>query len=367
MGAPRRLALQPLVAGLVRFGWVLGLAGVMVLTPRALGGEATPAGPGLAEAKGALETEHIFICCIYGPDAKGTNAAITALKNIGARANGAVWTYTNTLQQKTYVIHMVLNASDMIQALYTDKAHLVIRGHSNYGLGGVFATSREFTLQRITDIRFTDDQRLMSYSSPWVAVNVPKLLAHQSYPNWWPVFQDGTSTIMPYDFNDPQGDPPYNYLLTYQLPGDPTWYKIETVNNSPLERFPDSDNPAWYAADGSRPDPGNPDHLQYYFVNTNAAFEAEGKWLVSTNGGRYVGTNYLSAPAGTGLSQVGWFFSIPTPGTYSVFACWPAAAANVSSAQYLVTHALGVTTVKMNQKINGGRWNKLGNFLFDAG
>ena len=139
----------------------------------------------------------------------------------------------------------------MAEALYTEKAHIIIRGHSNYGLGGVYATSREFAAQTITSIRYMDDDRLVNYSSPWVAVNVPRLLAHQSFPNWWPVFQDGTSAIMPYDFNDPRGDPPYNYYLTYQVPGDPTWYKIETVDNSALERFPGCDKPAWHAADGA--------------------------------------------------------------------------------------------------------------------
>ena len=106
---------------------------------------------------------------------------------------------------------------------------------------------------------------------------------------------------------------------------------------------------------------------QYYFTNTNSAFETVGRWLVSSTGRGYLGTNYLYAPAGTGLNQVGWFFSIPTPGTYTVSARWPASARNVASAQYSVTHALGMTTASVNQKINGGRWNKLGDFVFDAG
>jgi hypothetical protein len=346
-------------------GWGIGFACLILLASRAFCASATPAGS--SQAGETFDTEHIYICCIYGPDIKGTNATLLALKRLGARASGRVWVYTNAPQKKVFMIHVVVNKGDMLQALYTDKAHVIIRGHSNYGMGAVFATAKEFAAQTITGIRYMDDDRVINYGSPWVSVTVPRLLEHQSFPNWWPVFKDATSAVMPYDFNDPRGDPPYNYFLTYQLQGDPTWHRIETVRNSGVERFPGSDRPAWYAADGSAPDPANPDHRQYYIINTNASFETTGKWLVSSVGRGFLGSSYLQAPAGKGLNQAGWFFTIPTPGTYTVSAWWPASTRNVSSAQYSVTHASGVTTVKVNQKSAGGRWNKLGSFPFDAG
>jgi len=338
------------------------LAG-LVLVPWVVGGdqEAKPPAPG------SYETEHIFLCCIYGVERKGTRAFTDALRRIGACGNGAQWYYTNAPQQKVYVIHVVNDADGTIQALYTDKAHVIIDGHSNYGLGAVSATPEERQRQIITEIRYMDDDRILSYSSPWVAVNIPQLLSRQSYPNWWPVFKDGASAIMPYDFNDPRGAPPYNYYLSYLLPGDPTHYKIESVPNGALERFPGCGKPAWYASDGSAPDPKNPDHRKYFITNTNTAFESAGKWLVRSCPNGCVGTNYLSTPAGTGLKQVRWRFSIPSPGTYAVFARWPASTQNVSSATYSVTHALGTTTVQENQQTNGGGWNQLGAFAFGPG
>jgi hypothetical protein len=69
----------------------------------------------------------------------------------------------------------------------------------------------------------------------------------QKYPFWWPIFKDRTYGIMPYVFNDPDEDPPYNYYITYQVPGDPKHYKVETVRNSGIERFSDSGKPAWYS------------------------------------------------------------------------------------------------------------------------
>jgi hypothetical protein len=335
----------------------------MVLVPWVVGSEpeAQPSPPGISQ------TEHIFICCIYGQDQRGAAAFTDSLRRIGARGNGVQWYYTNAPQRKAYVIHMVKDAAGMVQALCTEKAHIIIDGHSNFGLGAVFADAAELQRQTITEIRYMDDDRILSYASPWVGVNIPKFLSGQSYPNWWPVFKDGASAIMPYDFDDPRGPPPYNYYLTYQRPGDPVHYKIECVPNGALERFPGSGIPAWHAPDGSAPDPKNPSHRKYFITNTNAAFEAVGKWLVCPCRDGCCGTNYLSTRTGTGLNQVRWRFSVPSAGTYAVFARWPASTQNVSSAAYSITHAQGTTSVGANQQTNGGAWNQLGTFVFGSG
>jgi hypothetical protein len=337
---------------------VLGL----ILSPGVLGRglEAQPSTPGISE------TEHIFVCCIYGHDPRGAAAFTDSLRRIGASWDGILWYYTNAPQRKAYVIHIVEDAAGMTQALYTEKAHVIVDGHSNFGLGGVFASADELRQQTITNIQYMDDDRLLDYGGAWTAVNVPKLLSGQAYPNWWPVFKDGTSAIMPYDFDDPRGAPPYNSYLTYQLPGDPVHYKIESVPNGALERFPGCGRPAWYAPDGSAPDPKNLDHRKYFITNTNTAFESIGKWLVCACPEGCCGTNYLSTPAGTGLKEARWHFSVPSPGTYNVMARWPASTQNVSSATYSIAHARGTTRVQVNQRTNGGGWNELGAFTFGA-
>jgi hypothetical protein len=335
----------------------------MALAPWVLGRgfEAQSAAPGVSE------TEHIFICCIYGQDRRGAIAFTDALRRIGASGDHTAWYYTNAPQRKAYVFHLVNDAAGMVQALYTERAHIIVDGHSNFGLGAVFADTAELRRQTITELRYMDDDRLLSYASPWTAVNIPVFLSDESYPNWWPVFKDGTSAIMPYDFNDPRGAPPYNHYLAYQLPGDPVHYKIESAPNGALQRFPGCDRPAWHAADGSAPDPEDPSHRKYFITNTNTAFEAIGKWRVCLSSQGCCGANYLSAPAGTGLRQARWRFSVPSPGTYAVFARWPASRQNVVSATYSVTHASGTTTVQENQQTNGGAWNQLGAFAFASG
>jgi hypothetical protein len=104
-----------------------------------------------------------------------------------------------------------------------------------------------------------------------MGISVRGMISGQPYPNWWPEFRDGTSGIMPYDFNDPRGNPPYNYYITYQVPGDPTFYKAETVRNSAVERFPGSGATPWYSADGSAPSATNPAHREYYITNTDTS------------------------------------------------------------------------------------------------
>jgi hypothetical protein len=73
---------------------------------------------------------------------------------------------------------------------------------------------------------------------------------------------------MPFNYGDPQGDPPYNYYITYQVPGDPTYYKVRQ-----LVRFPDSGKPAWYSPTGTPPDPANPGDQQYYITNPSASVD----------------------------------------------------------------------------------------------
>jgi hypothetical protein len=331
------------------------------------GGLAADATPVLAAVpRVTIPAEDVYLCLLYGPDPIPVVRANLLLKKIGAKPSGAVWKYTNA-QGRSFVIHFVADFPGMLTALYTPDAHVIVKGHSNYGMGGVFASSIEMKKQVVTAIRTIDDERILTYSSPWVAVNVNKCLGNQAFPNWWPIYKDGTSGIMPYTFDDPRGAPAYNYYLTYTVPDDPTLYKVETVRNGALERFSESKRPAWYSPSGALPDSSNPADQPYFIVNTNHAFETVGKWLQDSTGTGYYGRDCLTATAGTGASQAAWNFSLSTAGTYNVMARWKGSVKNATKATYAVTHALGTTGVAVNQRINGGTWVSLGSFSFDVG
>jgi len=258
----------------------------------------------------------------------------------------------------------------MKQALETEGSHVLFVGHSNYGLGPVFSTSTENYEQTIWNLYTIDDPRIFSLSSPWMNVSLSGMRTSQAFPNWWPVFQDGTSGIMPYDFDDPRGDPPFNYYISYQIPGDSAYHKMESVNFGAIERFPDSGIPAWFSADGRLPDPANPDELQHYITNPDPDYpsiQVTGDWTPSWEGEDFFHENFIYLPAGSGQNTVEWFFTIPAPGTYRISGWWPTSSNNTTGARYTVNHTSGSSTVVVNQRINGGQWNALGEFDFEPG
>lgn len=82
--------------------------------------------------------------------------------------------------------------------------------------------------------------------------------------------------------------------------------------------------------------------------------------------GQSVGRNYSFAPQGSGPGAH-FKVSIPTAGPYAVYARWPAARNHNRATPFGVVTPSGVKWVRVNQRTNGGRWVKLGNFGLAAG
>ena len=314
--------------------------------------------------------ENVFIVigyAIYNSSAR----TIELLESMGAQQQGNVWVYRNDERDKTYYIELIFNDMEGLKrALRTEGATILYDGHSNYGLGQVTASNQEINNQTIEDIYYIDDPRVLNMSSKWMSIPISSERETHAFPNWWPKFQDGTSGIMPFVFNDPSGiDPPYNYYLTYQIPGDPTYYKIENVHNAALERFPDCYSEPWFSADGTPPDSTNPDDIQYYITNDqpwSPSCVINGNWTESRNGDGFYNETYLITPAGQGNKEVEWIFNdLPEASNYTVLAWWPASQDMTSSAVYTINHADGNTQVDVDQSQNGGQWNELGEFYLD--
>ena len=317
---------------------------------------------------GQVPTTEPIYCCFGYEEGPSKPNVIATLQYMGAyQENDDLWIYQNINLNKTYMIHFIEDIEGMKQALKTEGSHVLFHGHANYGTGAVFATPEEWDTQVIEDIYFMDDDRIFNCSSKWIGVSIWGMRRGQAYPFWWPVFKkDRNSSIMPYDFDNPRGDPPYNYYLTYQVPNDPTYYKVETVRNSAIERFPGS-RPAWYAQDGALPDPTN--NPEYYITNPPEwypSIEVIGDWQESYEAPGYYGETYHVTSADQG-DQFRWIFSIPQSGNYTVYAWWPASQSMASNANYTINHAVGSTSVLVNQTVNGSQWNELGEFYFDEG
>ncbi|MEW5743938.1 MAG: chitobiase/beta-hexosaminidase C-terminal domain-containing protein [Nitrospirota bacterium] len=98
--------------------------------------------------------------------------------------------------------------------------------------------------------------------------------------------------------------------------------------------------------------------------NGSAAAAYTGTWLVSGNIG-YYGNKSLSSNSNG--STYSWQPVIARPGIYDVFMWWTENPTNSDNAPVDIADSQGLHRVRINQRMNGGRWNKLGTYIFDAG
>jgi len=318
--------------------------------------------------------ENIYLCDGYSKNALFLPRCYEYLRGIGATEQGGVYVYRNSAKGVTYYIYTVRTPAGMEQALKEEGAHIVFNGHSNFGFGATFANSTETQNQRIDNIYYVDDDRFTNYSTEMVSVKIDGMKYGQAYPNWNPVFKSGASAVMPYTFSE--GTPPYNYYLTYTIPGDPVTYRVELSNGTYLERFPDSNTPAWYSADGSPPDPAvNP---EYFITNSDPDFnrcDFTGTWPIGMihKGGYmgesgYLGYNYQYHSAGTGQNKAVFSIYLRYPGYYAVLSSWYPSSVNATNTKYIINHAAGSTTVEVNQReVLTELVKNIGVFYFNAG
>ena len=303
-------------------------------------------------------TENIYLVDGYG----GNNFFMPDIRNmlrgLNAYESGGRWVYQPNNSNMTYYMYTVHDPTALEECLKEADAHVVIAGHANFGFGSTFASSSEILNQRIDNIYYVDDDRFTNYSTDMVSTKVDGMKYGQAYPNWEPVFKDGSTALMPYDFGSPRGNPPYNYYLTYQIPGDPTVYKIELADGSYLERFPDASTPVWFSEDGSPPDPvADP---EYFIRNTDADYNRcnfVGDWPIKKEPGGgysgalgYLGYNYQVRWPGAGSNKAIWTFAVKYPGLYAVMGSWYPDPSNASNARYTIVREGGTSVAYADQR-----------------
>ena len=300
--------------------------------------------------------ENIYLCDGFAHDALFIPHAGELLRDMGAAQQGDVWVYENPSRNMTYFVHTVKTPEAMSGALKEEGAHVIFNGHANFGLGATFATIEEVGRQQIDTIRYIDDDRFTNFSSDMVSVKVDGVKYGQAYPNWEPVFKDGTSGVMPFTFTE--GLPPYNYYLTYKIPGDTTEYMVELADGRYLQRFPDASTPAWFSETGDPPDPIL--NSEYFITNPDPDFNRcnfVGNWPMGSVPGAgymgdagYLGYNYQYNEPGTGSEKAIWTLLVKYPGVYAVLASWYPSPTHASNAKYTINHSGGANTVEVNQR-----------------
>lgn len=101
--------------------------------------------------------------------------------------------------------------------------------------------------------------------------------------------------------------------------------------------------------------------------NTDSGFSASTSWFSSTSTPGFYGTNYVARLAETVSDQASWSATIPTTGSYKVFARWTTDPNRATASPYTVIHAGGSTTVTVNQQQNNGTWVLLGTYTLNSG
>ena len=94
-----------------------------------------------------------------------------------------------------------------------------------------------------------------------------------------------------------------------------------------------------------------------------------GSWSTTTNASGYYNDNYAhDVNQLQGTKSIAFHPTLEnTVGRYKVYAYWPNASSTwASNTPFDITHADGTTTITANQRINGGQWNLLGEWAFNA-
>ena len=92
-----------------------------------------------------------------------------------------------------------------------------------------------------------------------------------------------------------------------------------------------------------------------------------GTWSRGSGTPGFYGGNYRSHPAGDGAAVVRWRPEVPASREYEVSVRYAAHEDRGSDVPYTVRHEDGTTTVRVDQRRDGGTWVPIGRFPFVAG
>jgi len=92
-----------------------------------------------------------------------------------------------------------------------------------------------------------------------------------------------------------------------------------------------------------------------------------GGWTAGANAGGHLGDYWHDGAAGKGSKWVSYTPTLPTNGTYEVYAWWVEASNRATNTPYDIIHTAGTNRVLVNQKVSSSGWFKLLTTNFNAG
>lgn len=100
--------------------------------------------------------------------------------------------------------------------------------------------------------------------------------------------------------------------------------------------------------------------------NNSAGASIPSTWALASSSTDKYGADYRYRSTTPVSDPATWTANV-TAGTKNVAAWWPQGSNRSATAAYHVAHSGGSTVVTVNQQINGGKWNSLGNYSFAGG
>lgn len=89
-------------------------------------------------------------------------------------------------------------------------------------------------------------------------------------------------------------------------------------------------------------------------------------WTQSTIAGFWGKTPAIYQPKGNGDKYVTFKPGIPKIAKYDIYGWWTAAVNRAKDTPFIIKHKNGTDTVRMDQSINGVKWNHIGSYYFDV-
>jgi type IV pilus assembly protein PilY1 len=108
--------------------------------------------------------------------------------------------------------------------------------------------------------------------------------------------------------------------------------------------------------------------IEYVLIIDNqdtANFSKTGAWDWAMNSEAYNAHYYYTDQSNQDVTAT-WTPHLTVAGEYDVYARWRARDNRCQAVPYTITYAGGSTTVYVDQRLNGGQWNYLGTFTFNA-
>lgn len=192
----------------------------------------------------------------------------------------------------------------------------------------------------------------------------PSKSAHYEVSMWWTEFTS-RSTVTPVEVQHAGGTA---YLTVNQQSGGNAWnplgswfFEAGTTYSVTVRTLADNSAVCADAVRFEEVEIVVPDMI---VDNRDSETVIVGTWPVSGAANSYSYDSVYCRDAGRSFT---WQFTPPVPGRYEVSMWWTEFSSRSTAVPVRIQHASGTASLTVNQRTGGGRWNVLGDYLFEPG